>query len=134
MTPFDFINAISHTKKNLLVGTDNDELAAKDYNSFIVNKGLSYFIDTVQYANDMNMYHNLDSQLQFRYLLNTIRPKKRFSKWVKKQKFEDAKLISEHYGYSLAKAEEVIKILSDEQIRIIKQTLDKGGVNSKEKK
>lgn len=134
MTPFDFINAITHSKKNLMVGTDNDELVAKDYNAFIVNKGLSYFIDTVQYANDMNMYHNLDSQLQFRYLLNTIRPRKRFSKWVKKQKFEDAKLISEHYGYSLAKAEEVLKVLSSGQISIIKQTLDKGGVNNKEKK
>lgn len=133
MTPFDFIKAITETKDNLLVGTDNDELAEKDYNPFIVNRGLSFFPDTVLYANEMNVHHTLDKSLQFLFLLNSIRPRKRYSKWLKKEKVDAIEMISECFGYSLAKSKDVVNLLSDEQLKLIKTKLEKGGVNTKEK-
>lgn len=134
MTPFDFIKAISDTKENLLVGTDNDELAEKDYEPFIVNRGLSFFSDTILYANEMNVRASLDKTPQFLFLLNSIRPRKRYSKWLKKEKLEDAQIVSEYYGYSLAKSKEALKVLTEDQIKIMKTSLEKGGVNTKEKK
>ena len=84
MNPFDYINAISYTKNNLVHDTDNDELAESGYNPFLTNKGLSYYPDTILYSNEMNTKSQLDNAPQFDYLINSIRPKKRFSKWHKK--------------------------------------------------
>lgn len=134
MTPFDFIKAISETKENMIVGTDNDELAEKSYEPFIVNRGLSFFPDTVLYANEMNKLHNLDKASQFLFLLNSIRPRKRYSKWLKKEKMENVQIVSEYFGYSNAKSKDALKVLTEEQIETMKKVLDKGGVNAKEKK
>ena len=134
MTPFDYIKAISESKQNLMVGTDNDELAEKDYEPFIVNRGLSFFPDTILYVNEMNTRASLDKIPQFLFLLNSIRPRKRYSKWLKKEKLDNVQIVSEYYGYSLAKSKEALKVLTDDQIKIMKTLLEKGGVNTKEKK
>lgn len=130
MNPFDFIKAVSESKQNIISGTDNDELAEKAYNPFIVNRGLSFYPDTILYANEMNMRPSLDKKPQFLYLLNTLRPRKRYTKWLKEEKNEEIEIVSEYFGYSRAKAKDVIKILSSEQLKFIKSQLEKGGVNT----
>jgi len=122
MNPFDFINDITYNKNNVM--TEDNE---KDYVPFVVNRGLSYFIDTVFQANEMNANHSLDHHLQFDYLLNSIRKKRRFSKWNKKQDLQVLEAIQEYYGYSISKAKDVVSILNDDQIESIKNY--KGGVN-----
>lgn len=123
MNPFDFVNAINHNKQDLM----KEEGVEKLYSPFLINKALSYFPDTVMYANEMNAHHFLDSKLQFHFFLNTIRPAKRFAKWVKKQEDNDLAAIMEYYDYGPEKAEQALSILSSEQLIIIKQKLEKGG-------
>lgn len=124
MTPFDFINAITYNKEDLF----EDPLANKDYDAYIVNRGLSYFPDTVVQANTMNQYPTIPKNWQFHFLLNSIAKKKRFSKWAKKDKAtESLTLVQEYFGYSSDKAKEALRILSDEQLNVIKQKLNKGG-------
>ena len=126
MKPFDYINSINFTKKNLMKGSENDELAEKGYVPYITNKTLSYFTDTLLYANEMNRYHFLDNRLQYEFFLNSIRKKKRFAKWAKADDNDDLSMISEFYQISLSKAKEAIKILSPEQIKIIKDKMEQG--------
>ena len=127
MKPFDFINAINSSgKPDLMSGTENDELAEKAYVPYITNKSLSYFPDTLMYANEMNRRSLLDNKLQFHYLLNTIRPAKRFSKWIKKEEQADLEAIMEYYNYSHEKAKQVLPILSKDQLATIKTTLTGG--------
>jgi hypothetical protein len=124
MTPFDFINAINLTKKNLF----EDPQASKDYKPFLVNRGLSYFPDTVLYANEMNRNAGIPEDWQFSFFLNTIPKKKRFSKWHKKDAdSESLTLVKEYFGYSSEKALEALSILSDDQLVMIKEKLYKGG-------
>ena len=124
MTPFDFINAINLTKKNLF----EDPQAEKDYLPFLVNRDLSYFPDTVLYANEMNRNSGIPKDWQFSFFLNTIPKKKRFSKWHKKDADSDSlTLVKEYFGYSSEKALEALSILSDEQLAMIKEKLYKGG-------
>ena len=123
MTPFDFVNSINFNKKDLMP----DEIHEREYVPFIVNRALSYFVDTVHYANEMNLYSNLDNKLQYHYLINSIRPQKRFSKWVKKQEDSDLGAVMEYFGYNYAKARTAIELLSPEQIKIIKEKIEKGG-------
>lgn len=99
----------------------------KAYQPFLVNKALSYFPDTVMYANEMNLHNNADSKLQFHFFLNIIRPAKRFAKWVKKQEDNDLAAVMEYYGYSPEKAKSALSILSSDQLITIKQKLEKGG-------
>lgn len=134
MTPFDFLNAINDSKEKLMTGSDNDELAEKSYSPFLVNRGLSFYADTILYANEMNRLSLLDHKPQFSYLLNSIRPRKRYSKWFKKEKLEKLDIVSEYFGYSKSKSKDIINILTDEQIKTIKQKLEKGGTNTKERK
>ena len=134
MSPFDFINAINQSKEDLIAKSDNPELAEKVYEPFIVNRGLSFFADTILYANEMNRFALLDKKPQFAYLLNSIRPRKRFSKWFKQEKIEKLDIVSEYFGYSKSKAKDIINILTDDQIKIIKEKLQKGGTNAKERK
>ena len=101
MKPFDLINDISYKKQNIY----ND---SEKYPAYIVNKGFSYFIDTIFQSNQVNHYYHLDDRLQFDYLLNSIKRKRRFSKWVKQQKLEDLEAIQEYYGYSIKKAKDVV--------------------------
>jgi hypothetical protein len=121
----DYIPAISNTKLDLM-DTD-DEHWEKKYPAFMVNKTFSHFQNTILYSQEMNKNHHLDNKLQFDYLLNTIRPMKRFSKWPKKTTHIDLEYVKEYYGYSDTRAEEALGLLNDEQLKIIKQTLNKGG-------
>lgn len=126
MKPFDFINSINFTKKNLMRDTENDQLAEKGYVPYITNKTLSYFTDTLLYANEMNKYGHLDNKLQYEFLLNSIRPKKRFAKWHKPEQDDDIEVVSEFYNYSLPKARQVLSILSDNQLRTIREKMTQG--------
>lgn len=126
MSPFDFVNAINSSKKpDLMSGTENDDLAEKAYVPFVVNRALSYFPDTLMYANYMNIHHILDNKLQFHYLLNIVRPARRMSKWAKKQD-SDLQLIMQYYNYSINKAKEALPLLSPQQLSIIKTKLQSG--------
>lgn len=125
--PFDYVTAINQTKQNLMRGTENDDLAEKDYNPFMANRALSYFTDTVGMANEMNTRHYLDKRLQFEFLLNIVRPKKRFSKWEKKSTGGDLALVKEYYDYNDQKALQALSILTEDQIKHIRQKLEKGG-------
>ena len=123
MNPFQFVNEINYGKKDLMEFGENETV----YNSFLVNRGLSYFSDTVYFANEMNKYHHLDSKLQFHFLLNIVRKRKRFSKWVKPETDNSVEVIKEYYGYSNEKAIQVLPLLSTDQINIIKNKVNKGG-------
>ena len=123
MTPFTFLNEINYGKKDIMI----DDIAEKQYNSFMVNRGLSYFRDTVIYANEMNKHHHLDSRLQFDFLINIIRKKKRFSKWNKPETVDDLDIIKEYYGYSNEKARSAHKLLSPDQLNVIRKKVYKGG-------
>src|SRR5210317_719514 len=112
MNPFEYLNAINYTKQNIMV----DDLAEKGYNSFMVNRGLSYFNDTVLMANEMNRYHQIDNRLKFDFFINIIRKKKRFSKWNKPESLSDVDVIKKYYGYSNQKARQIISLLSSDQI------------------
>jgi hypothetical protein len=123
MTPFDYLNAINSSKKDIMV----DDLAEKDYNGFMVNRGLSYFYDTVLLANVMNQHHHIDNRLKFDFLINTIRKQKRFSKWLKAAKINDIELVKEYYGYSNEKARQALTLLNDAQLNELRQKVYKGG-------
>jgi hypothetical protein len=111
------------TKTNIMV----DDIAEKQYVPFMINRGLSYFPDTVGFANEMNQNHHLDKRLQFDYLINSISRKRRFGKWLKATESEDLLIVKEHYGYSNEKARSALTILSSEQLNELKQRLFKGG-------
>jgi len=121
--PFDYVNDINYGKKNIMV----DDVAEKDYNAFIVNRALSYFNDTVLYANEMNIHHSLDSKLQYSFLPNIVRKQKRWSKWLKPNDVTNLELIKEYYGYSNEKAKSVLSLLNDEQLQELKNRIYKGG-------
>ena len=123
LSPFDFLNSINSTKKDLMDDPDNE----KKYVSFVVNQSLSYFNDTVLLANEMNRYHHLDEKLQYHFLLNITRKRKRFSKWVKPEVQNDIDVIKEYYGYSNDKARQVLSLLTPEQITTIRNKVNKGG-------
>ena len=124
MSPFDYLKAINETKEDVML-TSQDE---KKYSAFIVNRGLSFFMDTIFQANELNRNHHLDSRLQFDYLLNSIRQKKRYSKWLKNEKIDNLDIVKEYYGFSIEKAKDALKVLSDEQLGYIKDKLNQGGV------
>ena len=126
MNPFDFVNSINHTKKNLI---EEDPSCEKDYVRFLTNRSLSYFVYTLLYSNEMNLYHHLDHKLQFDYLINSIRPKKRYSKWAKSDESEDLKMISEYYGYSIPKARQALSLLSQDQVDWIREKFSRGVSN-----
>lgn len=125
--PFDYINAINTTKKNLMHGSENDALAEKDYSPFLTNRALSYHQDTIAFANQMNANYHVDNKPQFEFLLNIVRPRKRFAKWEKKDKNGDLSIVKEYFGYSDTKALQALTILSKEQLSMIRKKLEKGG-------
>lgn len=122
--PFEYLNSINFTKENLIV----DELTEKDYNPFIINRGLSFFQDTLKYAQDMNMSHFLSKKMQYDFLINIVRKKKRFSKWLKKEKNDKLDIIMEYYKVNEKKAEEIEKLITNVQFEQIKKLLDNGGI------
>ena len=121
--PFDYVNSINVTKKDIMP----DDITEKAYPAFMVNRALSYFNDTVLYANEMNVNHHIDNKLQYHFLINIIRKKKRFSKWLKPREVDNLELIKEYYGYSNEKAKSVLQLFNNEQIEILKQGIYKGG-------
>lgn len=123
MNPFEYLNAINSTKKDIMV----DNIAEKGYNSFMMNRSLSYFPDTVLAANEMNIKHQIDNRLQFDFLINIIRKRKRFSKWDKKKIDGDIEVIKEYYGYSDSKAHQVLTLLTPDQMKELYKKVYKGG-------
>ncbi len=121
--PFDFINSINYTKKDIMT----DDLIEKDYNAFLTNRSLSYFVDSVIFANEMNKNPHLDNRLQFHFFINTIRKRKRFSKWLKPKTEDEVEAIKIYYGYSNEKARQAINLLTSEQVKDIKKKVNKGG-------
>ena len=126
MTPFDFLNAINENKKDLF----QDPQAEKDYSPFMINRGLSFFPDTILYANEMNKSAQIPTKWQFEFLKNSIPKKKRFSKWHKKDvTTEQLKLVMKHYKYSERRAFEVLNILSQKQLIELQEAYERGGRN-----
>ena len=123
MSPFEYLNDITYAKKGIMV----DDIAEKEYNAFIINRGLSMYSDTILYANEMNINHTIDHRLQYDFFINIIRKRKRWSKWIKPQEITNLELIKEYYGYSNEKAKSVLSLFSAEQIADLKQRIYKGG-------
>ena len=122
--PFEFINSINNTKVNLM---DQDEEVETKYNSFLTNRSLSYFPDTVLMSNEMNRLHHLDNKMQYDFLINIVRKKKRFSKWDKPEQRDDIECVKRYFGYSETKAKQVVSLLSESQIKTIKSKVSIGG-------
>ena len=125
----DYLNAINYQKTNLL-DTD-DEMWEKKYPPFIINKCLAPFPDTIMLVNEMNLHNHLDKKLQFDFLLNSLRTRKRYTPWLKASKQKNLEYVKEYYGYNNEKAKSALKLLNDEQIKAIKDSLNKGGKNGK---
>ena len=123
MNPFEFANTINVTKQDVMI----DDIAEKAYNPFIVNRSLSYFNDTVLYANEMNVNHHIDNRLQFDFFINIVRKKKRFSKFMKPETVSDVEAVKEYYGYSNEKAKSALTLLTSDQINELKKKVYKGG-------
>jgi len=123
MNHFDYLNSINIKKDDIMV----DDLAEKAYSSWMVNRGLSYFHDTIGIANQMNINHTIPARMQYDFLNNMVRKRKRFSKWFKAEKVGNLELIKEYYGYSNPRAKEVLSLISKEHLDHIKQKLSKGG-------
>jgi hypothetical protein len=126
----DYLQAINETKKPLLDSDDKEW--EKKYPSFVINRCLSMFYDTVMHSNEMNGLHFLPKTMQFHYLINSIRKKKRFGgKWLSQAKLKDMDIVKEYYGFSNAKAKEALTLLTKDQIEIIRNNLNKGGRKKK---
>jgi|TARA_B100001175_G_scaffold304103_1_gene299769 hypothetical protein len=121
----DWLKSINETKTNLI---DDEPQIESKYPSYIVNRCMSGQIDTLMYANEMNISNQLDNKLQYDFLLYTLRKKKRFSPWIRKEELSNLELIKKHYKYSDEKAKQVLPLLNDDQLNIIRQRLDTGGL------
>ena len=120
----DWLNSINFNKNNLI---EEDPSSIKDYPPYIINRCLSGHLDCVMFANEMNKYSFLDKDMQYSFYLNTLRKKKRFSPWLRKEKVTDLQSVKQYYGYSNEKASQALKILSKQQLDYIKQRLEVGG-------
>ena len=120
----DWLNSINQTKKNLI---DEDPSLEKEYNPYIVNRIYSGHLDSVMFANEMNKYSFLSKKIQYDFYLNSLRSKKRFSPWLRKDKIKDLDYVKRYYGYSNEKAQQSLKILTTEQLNFIKSKFETGG-------
>ena len=125
----DYLNAINVSKDSLL--DTEDEMWEKRFATFIVNKCVAPFEDTVMLVNEINQLHHLDKKLQFDFLINSLRPRKRYAPWMKAKKLKNLEYVKEFYGYNNEKAKAALDILDDEQISAIKNKLNKGGKNGR---
>ena len=123
MNPFDFVNSVTYTKKDIM-----NDLNENEYAPFLVNRSLSYHQDCLLYANEMNRRFDISHKLQYHYLLNTLRKRKRFAKWSKPESADDLKIVMDYYTVSREKAEEYLNILSKREIGVLKGRMNKGGV------
>lgn len=119
-SPFDYVNDITYGKKDIIRNGENPQLAEALYQPFIVNRALSYFPDTIMYADQINQCAELDHLMQYDYLINTIRPKKRFSKWAKKQDNSDVELVQKYYKVNRRVAVDYLKVLTKQHLDEIK--------------
>lgn len=122
-----YLNGINHTKKKMVDLDEDYDTVKKKYPAYVVNRCLSFFPDTLIQSNNMNRYHHLDKDMQYEYLLHSIRPRKRYSPWQKKVEHADLDLIKEYYGYSNAKAYEILDLLSEEDLDHMREELSTGG-------
>ena len=122
MNPFDFSNSITYTKKDIM-----NDINEKEYAPFLVNRSLSYHQDCILYANEMNRRFDISHKLQYHYLLNTIRKRKRFAKWSKPQLIDDLNIVMDYYSVSREKAEEYLNILKKSELETLKKRMKKGG-------
>ena len=120
----DWLNSINFNKNNLI---EEDPSIIKDYPPYIINRCLSGNLDSILFVNEMNRYSFLDKDIQYNFYLNTLRKKKRFSPWLRKEKVTDLQSVKQYYGYSNEKASQALKILSKQQLEFIKQRLETGG-------
>lgn len=127
-----YLNSINSTKENLMDG--DDEMWEKKYPAFIVNKCLAPFTDTVLFVNEMNMRSHIDNKIQYDFFINILRPRKRYSPWLKKDKDKNLDLVKEYYGYSNEKALSALSILNQDQLSYIEQKLYKGGKSNDRRK
>ena len=119
-----WLYSINQSKKNMM---DEDPSLENSYPTWIINKCLSSFTDTVLFANEMNMNWHISKRMQYDFYINSLRPRKRFSPWSKKESIDYLDEVREYYGYSYTKALEVIRVLSTDQLEHIKRSLNKGG-------
>jgi hypothetical protein len=120
----DWLNSINLSKDNLL---DEDPLAEKDYPPYVINKCMAGHMDTILFANEMNLSHYLDKKLQYDFFINSIKSRKRYSPWLKKDKFDDLEVVKQYYGYSNDKARAALRILTEDQLQHIATKLNQGG-------
>tara|TARA_B100000287_G_scaffold32560_1_gene30262 strand:+ start:1075 stop:1455 length:381 start_codon:yes stop_codon:yes gene_type:complete len=120
----DWLNSINFNKNNLI---EEDPSVIKDYAPYIINRCLSGHLDCIMFVNEMNRYSFLDKDMQYSFYLNTLRKKKRFSPWLRKEKVDDLECVKQYYGYSNEKASQALKILDKKQLNFIKQRLETGG-------
>ena len=120
----DWLNSINHTKVNLL---EEDPDSLKKYPPYIINRCMSGHIDAILFANEMNKHPNLDKDMQYSFYLNTLRKRKRFSPWLKKEQVEDLDLVKKHYGYSNEKAKIALTLLTKSQLEFLRKKHDMGG-------
>ena len=120
----DWLNSINQTKKNLI---DEDPLMEKEYSPYIINRCLSGHLDCIMFVNELNMHHFLPKKMQYDFFLNSLRKRKRFSPWLRKDKVKDLDVVKSYYGYSNEKAAQALRILSPEQIAFIRSKLEIGG-------
>jgi len=120
----DWLNSINQTKKNLI---DEDPSLEKEYNPYIVNRIYSGHLDSVLFSNEMNKYSFLPKKIQYDFYLNSLRSKKRFSPWLRKDKIKDLDYVKRYYGYSNEKAQQALKILTKEQLNFIRSKFEIGG-------
>ncbi len=120
----EILNSINHTKKNLY---DEEPDRVKSYPAYVVNRCLSGHVDSILFANEMNKATHLPNRLQYDFLLNTLRKRKRFTPWLKKEQIEDLDLVKKHYGYSNEKAKIALKLLTKPQLDFIRQKHETGG-------
>ena len=125
----EYLKAINTSKEKLM--DSEDEQWEKKYLPYIVNKCLAPFQDTIFLVNEMNMNHQIDKKLQFDFLLNTLRTRNRYTPWLKAKKEKDLECVKEYYGYGNEKAKSALNILNNEQIKTIKDSLNKGGKHGK---
>lgn len=120
----DWLNSINVTKEDLMV---DDTESKNSYNPYIINRCLSGNIDCVLFVNELNLNHHLDVDMQYSFLINTLRKRKRYSPWIHKEVIEDLECVKQYYNYSNEKASQALKLLNKEQLNFIKQRLEKGG-------
>ena len=121
----DWLNSINISKINLI---DEDPTIENKYLPYIVNRCLSGHVDAVMFSNEMNINHHLDKKLQYDFLLNTLRSKRRFSPWIKKEELKNLECVKSCYGYSNEKARQVLSLLTEDQLTFIRKKLDTGGI------